>query len=165
MPSINKFTHICRKKKPQNTTKTEQNTTVLYVGLAGTSNISIKCNYRSCKDKLTNPTYINQWYPSAFSCVIRTLSVSNKTWQNHCGSCANLISLIADMRLSRTEWAKQRGSKRSVRKRKQDNEFKKEITRSKRGMHTQGAGKLQEYHLDAEKGGKRGNGNKDGGKN
>lgn len=53
------------------------------------------------------------------------------------------------MRLSRTEWAKQRGSKSSVRKWKQDNEFKKEITRSKRGMHTQGAGKLQEYHLDA----------------
>lgn len=49
------------------------------------------------------------------------------------------------MRLSRTEWAKQRGSKRSVRKRKPDNEFKKEITRSKRGMHPQGAGKLREY--------------------
>lgn len=53
------------------------------------------------------------------------------------------------MRLSWTEWAKQRGLKRSARKRKQDNEFKKEITRSKRDMHTQGAGKLQEYHLDA----------------
>lgn len=117
-----------KKRNTRNTTKIEPKTTLEYVVLGG--NISINCNYRSCKDKLTNPTYINQWYPSASSSMIRTLSASNKTWQNHCGSCANLISLIADMRLSRTEWAKQRGSKKSVRKRKQDNEFKKEITRS-----------------------------------
>lgn len=53
------------------------------------------------------------------------------------------------MRLSRTESAKQRGSERSVRRRKPDNEFKKEITRSKRGMHTQGAGELRDYHSEA----------------
>lgn len=103
---------------------------LLWCMLCWQHKLPINCNYRSCK-KLTNPTYINQWFPSDFSCVIRTLSVSNKTWQNHCGSCANLISLIADMQHSRTEWAKQRGSKRSVRKRKQDNDFKKEIKRSK----------------------------------
>lgn len=68
------------------------------------------------------------------------------------------------MRLSRTESAKQRGSERSVRRRKPDNEFKKEITKSKRGMHTQGAGELslRSMRIHAGKEGKRGNGNKDG---
>lgn len=50
------------------------------------------------------------------------------------------------------------------RKRKQDNEIKKEITRSKRGMHAQGIGKLRDCNAeavgkDAEEGKSKGNGN------
>lgn len=133
------------------TNRLKQNTEVGYV--VSTGKISIICNYcsfvKTNEAQKSEATFDVTAPPSGCCCVIMTVSVSNKTRQNHCGSCANLISLIADMRLSRTESAKQRGSERSVRRRKPDNEFKKEITRSKRGMHTQGAGELRDYHSEA----------------
>lgn len=108
--------YLQKKRNHPNTTKTEQNTTVVYVVL--TSNISINCNYRSYKRETNKSNIYKPVVPECLSLVIRTLSVSNKTLQNHCGSCANLISLIADMQLSRTEWAEQSGSKSSVEKKK-----------------------------------------------
>lgn len=71
------------------------------------------------------------------------VSVSNKTRRNHRRSACNLISLIAVMRLSGTEWAETNGvwawefrgwEKLKKQRRKEDNEPQKEI-KAEVGLH------------------------------